>query len=251
MIIAALTIVITGFLSATKVSKYYCIIPARSGSKRIPNKNIQPVAGVPMIGHVVRNALESNVFDEVFVTTDSDEIASIARFHGANVPELRPKNLSDDITPTRPVIENFISRVKKLQGEDVVVACIYPFAILLSANLIRSAKESFELLKDKSRYLVTVQRYSHPIQRAFSLDSHGFMVPKSPQHFESRTQDLQSYFHDAGQLYFASSSTWLVDQSILANAVGFEISRYSSVDIDDEEDLEQLRLLYSAKQKGR
>ena len=249
--IADLTIVITGFLSATKVLKYYCVIPARSGSKRIPNKNIQQVAGVPMIGHVVRNALESSVFDEVFVTTDCDEIASIARLYGANVPELRSKTLSDDITPTRPVIENFISRVKKLQDQNVVVACIYPFAILLSPSLIRSVKESFEFLKDKNSYLVAVQRYSHPIQRAFALDSHGHMVPKSPKHFESRTQDLQAYFHDAGQFYFALSSTWRLDQSILANAIGFEISRYSTVDIDDEDDLEQLRLLYAAREDGR
>lgn len=225
------------------------MIPARSGSRRIPNKNIQLVAGVPMIGHAVRRALDSGIFDEVFVTTDSEEIATIAESHGASVPELRSKSLSDEVTPTRPVISHFISTVEKLQSKDVVVTCLYPFAILITSDLLRAAKTGFESLTDQSKYLVTVQRYSHPIQRAFALDSYGVMKPYSPHLLEARTQDLEVFFHDAGQFYFALSTTWRIDQSILANAVGFEISRYATVDLDDVSDLEQLRFLFAAKLK--
>jgi N-acylneuraminate cytidylyltransferase len=204
-----------------------------------------------MLGYVVRNALASGIFDEVFVSTDGEEIASVARLYGASVPELRPGNLSDDLTPTRLVIEHFISSVNKLQDENVVVACIYPFAILLSPDLIRSAKMEYESLRNIHNYLVAVQRYPHPIQRAFSLDLGGLVIPNTPQYFESRTQDLQEYFHDAGQFYFALSSTWCLNKSILANAVGFEISRYATVDIDNEEDLEQLQKLFAAKHNGQ
>ena len=223
---------------------YFCVIPARGGSKRIPKKNIQEVAGIPLIGHVIRNALNSNVFQDIYVSTDSDEIASISLEFGAKTSDKRPKNLSDDYTPTRPVIADFIERHPKLNTDKSVIACVYPFAILIDSNLIRLARDNFEALKDKSRYLAAIQKYPHPIQRSFSLTPEGLLSPSSPGSLEARTQDLPAKYHDAGQFYFAKSSTWLSNKSVLATAYGFLIPKYSAVDIDDMEDLEYLRRLY-------
>jgi len=226
------------------MNKYFCIIPARGGSKRIPNKNIQDVGGFPLIGHVIKNALESTIFEEVFVSTDSKEIASISREFGAMVPSMRKPDLSDDYTPTRPVIADFIMTQPNLQSETSVVACIYPFAILARAELLRAARDRYEQLNDNGKYLVAIQKYSHPIQRALSLTPEGFLLPISTESLEVRTQDLPATFHDAGQFYFAQSKLWQLDVSVLANSIGFEIPKYSAVDIDDIEDLEELRRIY-------
>ena len=220
------------------------MIPARGGSKRIPKKNIQEVAGIPLIGHVIRNAINSNVFQDIYVSTDSDEIASISLEFGAKTSDKRPKNLSDDYTPTRPVIADFIERHPKLNTDKSVIACVYPFAILIDSNLIRLARDNFEALKDKSRYLAAIQKYPHPIQRSFSLTPEGLLSPSSPGSLEARTQDLPAKYHDAGQFYFAKSSTWLSNKSVIATAYGFLIPKYAAVDIDDMEDLEYLRRLY-------
>ncbi len=223
---------------------YFCVIPARGGSKRIPKKNIQEVAGIPLIGHVIRNAINSNIFQDIYVSTDSDEISSISLEFGAKTSDKRPKNLSDDYTPTRPVIADFIERHPKLNTDKSVIACLYPFAILIDSNLIRLARDNFEALKDKSRYLAAIQKYPHPIQRSFSLTPEGLLSPSSPGSLEARTQDLPAKYHDAGQFYFAKSSTWLSNKSVLATAYGFLIPKYSAVDIDNMEDLEYLRRLY-------
>jgi CMP-N-acetylneuraminic acid synthetase len=135
-------------------------------------------------------------------------------------------------------------RHPELNTGDSVIACIYPFAILTKASLIGLAKDSFEALEDKSQYLAAIQRYSHPTQRAFSLTPKGSLSPLSPEYLGVRTQDLPERYHDAGQFYFAMASTWLSDRSILANAYGFLVPKYSAVDIDDWEDLEYLRCLY-------
>jgi pseudaminic acid cytidylyltransferase len=233
-----------GYLSVISLQTYFCVIPARGGSKRIPKKNIQEVAGIPLIGHVIKNAIASNVFQGVYVSTDSDEISSVALELGAEVLDRRPSNLSDDYTPTRPVIADFIERHPKLNTDKSVIACVYPFAILIDSNLIRLARDNFEALEDQSKYLAAIQKYPHPIQRAFSLSAEGVLSPSSPASLEVRTQDLPARYHDAGQFYFAKSSTWLSNRSILANAYGFLIPKYSAIDIDDMEDLEYLRSLY-------
>ena len=234
-------------LKEAKLSNYFCIIPAREGSKRIPNKNIQEVDGVPLIGHVIKNAIASGVFNEIFVSTDSPLIASIALQYGAVVPELRSKELSNDFTPTRPVVADFVAKIPDLQKTGSVIACIYPFAILITPELIRDVKIQFDSLIDTSKYLVAVKRYPHPVQRSFTMSVQNELIPLMPDALESRTQDLPTYFHDAGQFYFALNSTWFIDQTILAKGYGFEISRHSAVDIDDWEDLEELKQTYATR----
>ena len=91
-------------------SKSYAIIPARGGSKRIPRKNIRLLNGIPLIGITIQNALLSGVFEEIIVSTDDLEIATIAKNFGATVPFIRDSNLADDFTPTVPVIRDAIEK---------------------------------------------------------------------------------------------------------------------------------------------
>jgi pseudaminic acid cytidylyltransferase len=226
------------------MNDYFCIIPARGGSKRVPNKNIQEVGGVPLIAHVIQNAVRSKIFKEIYVSTDSERIANISIEFGASVPRLRSPELSDDQTGIRPVMADFILRQALLQNDDSVIACVFPFAILAKEELLCEARARFEDLEDKSKYLIAVQKYPHPIQRAFSLTHDSSLNPFNLEALEARTQDLSSYFHDAGQFYFAKSKAWLSNKSILANAYGFQIPKYASVDVDDVEDLVQLRRLF-------
>lgn len=229
------------------MTTYFCLIPARGGSKRIPNKNLQQVGGLPLIAHTVRSALNSGIFKAVYVSTDSEQIADISIEFGALVPELRASHLSDDDTPTRTVIADFIMRHPNLQDDDSVIVCMYPFAFLLTDQVLCSARKRFELLADNSRYLVSIKKYPHPIQRAFSLTHEGYLEPVNKDALEARTQDIPDNFHDAGQFYFARSKTWLNDQSVLANAYGFEIPKYAAVDVDDMDDLEELRRIYQSR----
>jgi len=229
---------------------FYCVIPARAGSKRIPNKNIQLVDNKPLISHVIENALRSSVFKKVFVSTDSQQIADIAIASGAKVPELRNESLSNDFVPTRPVIADFILRNRELQGEKVVICCIYPFAILVSPQALSNAADLVYKLDFKNKYLVSVKKYPHPIQRALIQDNTGFLSAINPHLLEKRTQDLPETFHDAGQFYFAFSTTWTIDSSVLANAFGYELSKLDSVDIDNIEDLDEMRNIYALRQYG-
>lgn len=230
-----------GFSKEIEMLRYFCVIPARGGSKRIPRKNIQEVAGIPLIGHVIKNVSASGVFEAVFVSTDDTEIANIAEGFGAIVPYLRDPNLSNDFTPTRPVIAEFISKNSLLQNDDTVIACVYPFAIFIEPSIFHSAVQKFERIQDTSRFLVAIQRYSHPVQRALTLNSDSVLSPVSPMHLEHRTQDLQQTYHDAGQFYFAKKDTWLCEGSILSNSYGFELDKYTTVDVDTVDDLSELK----------
>lgn len=233
-----------------KIISFYCVIPARAGSKRIPNKNIQTVGNKPLISHVIENILASNIFDKVFVSTDSEEIAGIATSSGAVVPELRSKELSDDFTPTRQVIADFILRHEELQGENVVICCIYPFAMLVPPVTIRAAAKLVTKLGVTDEYIVSVKRYPHPIQKALLKNSNGRLTAINPVDLEKRTQDLAIHFHDAGQFYFAFSNTWILDKPILSNSLGYELGKLDGVDIDEVTDLEELRNIYTMKQNG-
>jgi pseudaminic acid cytidylyltransferase len=225
------------------VNKSYAVIPARGGSKRIPNKNIQEINGMPLISFPITAALGSQEFADVFVSTDSKEIAEISVAHGASVPFIRDSTLSDDLTPTIPVVRDAISRIASLADEDII-CCIYPTSIFVSAKLLRAAS----LLSAKlgpDNFLVSYTSFPYPIQRALRRDVHGLLNFVAPENSNTRSQDLEPSFHDAAQFYFARKSAWLNQDSVFKNALGFEISRKHVQDIDTWEDLENAKFILS------
>ena len=223
------------------------IIPARGGSKRIPRKNIKLFCAKPMIAWSIEAALQSGCFDQVIVSTDDHEIAEVARQYGATVPFMRPAELSDDHTGTVPVIQHAIEWVNA-QGQSVEQACcLYATAPFVSAEDI---KRGLDILNaTQSDYAFSVTSYAFPIQRAIRLNGEGRVQMFNPEHFNTRSQDLEEAFHDAGQFYWGTADAWLQGRMIFgAGSVPVPLPRHRVQDIDTPEDWVRAEWLFKAMQ---
>lgn len=219
------------------------IIPARSGSKRIPNKNIRTFAGKPIIGWSIEAALEAECFDKIIVSTDSEKIAEIARDFGAEVPFLRHADLSGDHVSTAPVISDVLRNIRI----DVDYACcIYATAPLLEPKKIF---EGLQLIEAQNvDFVFSATRYSYPIQRALKKNSNQMVTMLNPDLENVRSQDLEVMFHDAGQFYWGKSNAWLEGKPILHNSCILEILEEHAHDIDTEEDWRQAEIKFELLQ---
>jgi pseudaminic acid cytidylyltransferase len=226
-------------------SKRIAIIPARGGSKRIPRKNIKIFSGKPMISYAIKVAIESDLFDHIIVSTDDDEIAEVAVKFGAEVPFMRPLKLSEDDTPTLPVVVDAINSCISQGWDFDAVCCLYscvPF--LHPTDLI----ESWKILQTSSaHFCIPIVEYPSPIQRALSVNADGRIEPFFPENELTRTQDLINTYHDAGQFYWGSVDSWLTNSRIHSNAVGFQMPHWRITDIDTPDDWHRAELLLRAQ----
>lgn len=190
--------------------------------------------GRPLIAWAIETALASGEFFEVLVSTDDDEIAATARASGASVPFMRPAELSDDVASTVSVVAHAVEYLRGRGGEIDLICCIYPAAILVTAEDLHGAREA--LLHSSRDYASTVVRYGHPIQRALTLGADGALHFVDPATADRRTQDLPPRWHDAGQFYWGRADAWREATPILPNSVGYEIPAHRAVDIDTEDD---------------
>ncbi|TQR59610.1 pseudaminic acid cytidylyltransferase [Campylobacter troglodytis] len=231
------------------MGKTLCVIPARGGSKRIPRKNIVEFEGKPLIAHSIENALNSSIFDEVIVSTDDEEIASISRKFKAKIPFMRPKELSDDYAPTNAVISHAIKELASLGQDFETVCCLYATAPLIDSEILKQAYAEF---KEKDcEFLSTACEFSYPIQRAFMLDKDKRITMFDESSYYERSQDLTPAFHDAGAFYFGKSQAWLEGkQAFKPHSRAFLLPRHLVCDIDSLEDLEFARLLFKFKNLG-
>lgn len=220
------------------------VIPARGGSKRIPRKNIRIFAGKPMIAHAIDAAKASGLFDHIVVSTDDQEIAGVARQHGAETPFIRPPELADDFTPTVPVIAHAITTCRA-QGWPIEYACgIYPGVPFL---MVKDLVQTLELLSTcDAAYAFPVTEFPSAIQRALRRLPDGRMTPFNPDFELTRTQDLEPSYHDAGQFYWGKAQSWLTNNRVHASGVGLVIPSWRVVDIDTLADWERAELLYAA-----
>ena len=223
------------------------VIPARGGSKRIPRKNIKEFSGRPMIAWAITSAIKSKLFDNVIVSTDDEEIADIARKWGAETPFTRPVELSDDITPTVPVIAHAV-RFAIESGRDIEFLCvIYPCVPFLQEN---DLVDAFNLMKkNNADFVYPVTEYAHPIQRAMRQLSSGQMQFVNPENELTRTQDLEKTFHDSGQFYWGKSSAWLEQKKMHTDGLGMSIPNWRVVDIDTMDDWKRAEDLYKMRNK--
>lgn len=221
------------------------VIPARGGSKRIPRKNIRSFAGKPMIAWPIEAALQSCCFDQVIVSTDDAEIADIARASGAKVPFMRPETLSDDHTGTTPVIRNAIEWFVAQGIVPEQVCCIYATAPFVRPEDIRKGLEV--LNSEGCEFAFSVTSYAFPIQRALRLSEQGRVEMFQPEHFNTRSQDLEEAYHDAGQFYWGQSSAWLAGKPVFSpSAAPVILPRYRVQDIDTPEDWERAEWMFRA-----
>ncbi|WP_419709010.1 pseudaminic acid cytidylyltransferase [Pseudomonas sp. NFX224] len=222
------------------------IIPARGGSKRIPRKNLKPFDGVPMIVRSIRTALDSKLFDQVIVSTDDEEIADVARAHGAQVPFMRPASLADDFTGTAAVIMHALNQ---LQPFDYA-CCLYATAPLLQARYLRQGHELLEQHADKS-YAFSVTGFGFPVQRALTLDKQGALISLYPEFRNTRSQDLAEAYQDAGQFYWGRCEAWLRGDVLFSPAsLPVILPRHLVQDIDTLEDWKRAEYLYAALKAG-
>lgn len=216
------------------------IIPARIGSKRIHKKNIKLFCDKPMITYPIKTALDSKIFDKVIVSTDSEEIAEVARISGAEVPFLRPKSLANDDTATIPVINHVIKNLE--DGSDFIdkVCCIYPCSPLLSVGDLINSLEL--MLTNKSNSCIPVCEFSSAPQRGFKIDKKQNLQWVNPNYKNIKTQDLQKLYHDIGSFYWASKEQWL--EGDISNALAYIIPNWRVVDIDNHDDWLRAEIMY-------
>ncbi|WP_202968805.1 pseudaminic acid cytidylyltransferase [Sulfurospirillum halorespirans] len=220
------------------------IIPARGGSKRIPRKNIKDFCGKPLIAYSIEAALQSGLFDKIIVSTDDEEIATVAKQYGAEVPFLRPRELSDDFTGTIPVIKHAIEATCKDQTLLKAVCCIYATAPFVQPYYIQEAYA--KLKSTQSAYAFSATTYAFPIQRAIKL-THDHVEMFDSKHFSTRSQDLEEAYHDAGQFYWGTPEAWMEEKIIFApHSTAVLLPRHLVQDIDTGEDWVQAELMYKA-----
>lgn len=212
-----------------------CVIPARGGSKRIKKKNIKLFFGKPIIAWSIETAIASKCFDKIIVSTDDSKIANLAKNYGADVPFLRSKKLSDDYTGTLPVISHAIKWQIKHHLKPLYVCCIYATAPFIKLS---DLKNGLKILKSSSSdYVFSATNYSYPIQRSFKIKKNKRLKMFYPKYYNSRSQDLEEAFHDAGQFYWGLTDAWLKNKPVISeNATPLLIPRNRVQDIDTLED---------------
>ena len=221
------------------------LIPARGGSKRVPRKNIRPFCGKPMVAWSIAAARASGCFDRVVVSTDDMEIAEVARMAGAETPFLRPQALAEDHTPTTAVVAHAIDWFATRGEAPSVVCCIYPTAAFLRPCDIQAGWDALENVGSSFAFSVTT--FPAPIQRAFRITADQRVEMFHPELFSTRSQDLETAYHDAAQFYWGYAAAWLAGKPIFSrDAAAVVLPRHRVQDIDTFEDWEAAEWLFRA-----
>jgi N-acylneuraminate cytidylyltransferase len=225
------------------------IIPARGGSKRVPRKNIRPFLGVPLIARTIGLIQAANVVGRIVVSTDDEEIAAVARAAGAEVPFVRRAELADDLTGTRDVMRDAIRMLEAESGEPLDAVCsVYPTAVLLDpADLVAAYAV---LTETDAEFVVSASTFDSPIQRALAIRADGTCDMVWPEYAETRSQDLDERFHDAGQFYWGRRDAWLGPHGAFSGEARsrlFVVPRTRVQDIDTLEDWERAEQLFALR----
>lgn len=223
--------------------KILAVITARGGSKRIPRKNIKNFCGKPIIEYSIAAALKSGLFDEVMVSTDDEEIAKISMEAGASVPFMRSESTSNDYATTKDVLLEVLSEYKKIGKEFDYLVCLYPTNPFITSEKITDAINI--LVKEQCEEVVPVVRFSFPPQRAYIIDEEKSLKYKWEEYKNSRSQDLQLFYHDAGQFYCYNVKQYLKDNgNICGHVYPIILPEYEVQDIDNEDDWKMAEFKY-------
>ena len=223
------------------------IIPARGGSKRIPRKNVKDFCGKPMIAHSIEAALAAGCFDRVIVSTDDSEIAEVAQAYGAEVPFIRPEELSNDHAGTIAVIQHAVNWLIEQGAAPEFFCCLYATAPFITPEAIKKGLQQLE--DTNAAYAFSATSYAFPIQRAFRIKPSLGVEMFEPKQFNTRSQDLEEAYHDAGQFYWGTKEAWLTEKIIFGSeSTPVILPRHRVQDIDTPEDWQRAELLFKAMQ---
>ena len=218
------------------------IIPARGGSKRIPHKNIKAFCGKPLIAYSIEVAKKSELFEKIVVSTDDEAIATVARTYGADVPFMRPPELSDDFTGTGAVVEHTLKTLSA-HGESFDFACtIYATAPLLQAQYLIQGFEALRTSDAVNAFSATSMPY--PIWRSFKITDTKRCEMFWKENFAKRSQDLEEAYHDAGQFYWHNLHKTAHDVMFGSESIPILLPRHLVQDIDTQEDWMRAELMY-------
>jgi pseudaminic acid cytidylyltransferase len=210
------------------------IIPARGGSKRIPKKNIKNFLGKPAIGSTIELLQDSDIFTNIFVSTDDMEIADIARSYGVEVPKLRPQQISDDTATTDSVVKHSLREATSLYGTFQYGCCIYPVNPLLQIEYLEIALKL--MLNKKAKTCFSCVEFDFPIEQSFELiDARPRF--QYPDKLDCPSQELPKYYHDAGMFYWFEVTEFLLTGKLISSkSVCFLLNQLLCQDINTIED---------------
>ncbi len=226
----------------------FIVIPARSGSKRIKNKNIKKFLGVPIIEQTIKNLIKIKFKKRIIVSTDNKKIASIARKAGAEVPFVRPKNISGDSISTYDVMKHATDFLIKKKYKVDHVCCVYPTSVFvekkyLVAGLNKMKKKNFD-------YVFSVKKADRSIEKFFGIEKNGEIKLLDPRFEFTRSQDLKTYFTDAAQFWWGKIEFWNEKRSIYhSKSSVITIPNWKVHDIDTIEDWKRAEVLMKSMKK--
>lgn len=216
------------------------IITARGGSKRIPKKNIKEFMGKPMLAYAIQAASDSKIFDEVMVSTDSEEIAEVAKKYGAKVPFMRSEITASDNATTYDALEEVTAKYKETGKEFDTLCCIYPCVPFLTSETLKNA---YNLLKDNDA-VQPVCKYPVPIEWAMKIDD-GLLIPNDRMAQNMRSQDIEPKYYDVGMFYFCKVNKMLKYKTLIPpKTLAYIIDEKECQDIDTLDDWKMAEMKY-------
>lgn len=223
------------------------IIPARGGSKGVPQKNIKLLGNKPLIAYTIEAAKESDIFEKIIVSTDSQEIANIARKYGAEVPFLRPSEISGDEVSSDDVVIHALNFLKENGKEYDEVCKLQPTSPLRTAQHI---KEAYKLLKKNNyNYVVSVCECEHSPLWAGTLGENGCMDTFIEERYKrSCRQQMHTYYRLNGAIYMGRTEVYLKDRSFIGRGCyAYVMTQEESIDIDSMLDFQIAEVIMKAK----
>lgn len=223
-------------------------IPARGGSKGVKNKNIRIINDKPLIGYTIDAAKRASIFEDIIVSTDSQEISDVAEEYGAYIPFLRPKELATDNSATIDVIKHLIQTMKEVYNKEYdIIIVLQPTSPLRTEQHIKDAYNRF---KDKqATYLVSVCECEHSPLWTNTLNFEGRMDDFLREDVKNKNrQDLPVYYRLNGALYIGKVESVIKNRGFMGeNCYSYIMDNNSSVDIDSELDLKIAEVLIANK----
>lgn len=217
-----------------------CIIPARSGSKRIKNKNIVKFFGIPFLGRTIKTAKNSQIFKKIIVSSNSQKILNLGTKYGAINYGLREKKFSGDKVTTDKLLIREIHRCNLSNFK--FACCIYPATPLLDSATLYKAFRKFH--KSNFDSLIGITKYDYPVLRALQTKNNKVKFVW-PSYKNKRSQEIPDLYHDCGYFYFFNIEKFIKTKKLISNNTGFfEIPRFKAIDIDDQIDLKIAKKLF-------
>jgi pseudaminic acid cytidylyltransferase len=218
------------------------MIPARGGSKRVKRKNVRDLNGEPLISYTIKAANESDIFDEVIVSTEDSEIAEIAEDYGANIPFRRPSKLASDTAQVVDVVDHTLSYYEEQGIEFDHLAVLLATTPLRTAADLRNAYQRFESASE-AEFLMSVTDYQYSPYEAL-YENGGFLENYWEEFSGRRSQERPDLYVDTGAAYIMNIDAYKRERTLYgSNLVGYHMPPERSVDIDEPFDLKLAEFL--------